>query len=54
MSKKIHPAINSVPPNGVINAILLKSIVVKLLVASKYIEPEKQITPNKSRKKIGF
>jgi len=53
-SKKIHAAINSVPPSGVTNAIAVKSIVVKLLVASKYIDPEKQITPNRSRKKIGF
>ena len=48
-SKKIHAAINSVPPSGVTNAIAVKSIVVKLLVASKYIDPEKQITPNRSR-----
>lgn len=54
ISKKVQPAINSVPPSGVTNAIPLKSIGVKLLVASKYIEPEKQITPNNSKKKIGF
>ena len=50
----LQAIINSNPPIGVTNPIILKLKDVKLLVASKYIEPENRIIPKVVKINIVF
>ena len=50
----LQASINSNPPIGVTNPIILKLKLVKLSVARRYIEPENNVTPEIVSAKIVF